>query len=75
MIGVELVQDLATRAPDPHAMQFLADFGLKHELIIISCGPDGNIIRFIPPLITSLVELDSAIDTIEVGLEAYESRK
>jgi 4-aminobutyrate aminotransferase len=75
MVGIELVRDRATRTPDPEAMQFLADFGLKHELIIISCGPDGNIIRFIPPLITSFAELDSAIDTIEEGLEAYESRK
>jgi 4-aminobutyrate aminotransferase len=75
MVGIELVRDRATRAPDPEAMRFLADFGLAHELIIISCGPDGNIIRFIPPLVTSLAELDSAIDTIEGGLEAYESRK
>lgn len=75
MIGIELVGNRDTRQPDAEAMRFLSDFGLQHELIIISCGPDGNIIRFIPPLITSLAELDSAIDTIEVGLEMYESHK
>jgi 4-aminobutyrate aminotransferase len=75
MIGIELVRDQATREPDADAMRFLSDFGLRHELIIISCGPDGNIIRFIPPLVTSIADLDSAVDTIEAGLEAYESRK
>ncbi|NOY55130.1 MAG: aminotransferase class III-fold pyridoxal phosphate-dependent enzyme [Actinobacteria bacterium] len=74
MIGVELVKDRDTREPDAEAMQFLARFGLEHELIIISCGPDGNVIRFIPPLITTIEELDQAIDTIEAGLFAYESR-
>lgn len=75
MIGVELVRDRSTREPDRKAMQFLSDYGLAHELIIISCGPDGNIIRFIPPLVTSLAELDKAIDTIEVGLESYERHR
>jgi 4-aminobutyrate aminotransferase len=75
MIGIELVRDHATREPDRDAMHFLSDFGLSHELIIISCGPDGNVIRFIPPLITSFVDLDKAIDTIEAGLDLYESRK
>ncbi len=73
MIGVELVKDPETREPDAEAMSFLARYGLDHELIIISCGPDGNIIRFIPPLITTIEELDRAIDTIEAGLEEYES--
>src|SRR5665811_1579918 len=74
MIGVELVKDPDTREPDAEAMQFLAQYGLEHELIIISCGLDGNVIRFIPPLITTMEELDQAIDTIEAGLDAYEDR-
>ncbi|GBD85511.1 4-aminobutyrate aminotransferase GabT [bacterium BMS3Abin02] len=74
MIGVELVKDRVTREPDAEAMRFLARYGLEHELIIISCGPDGNVIRFIPPLITTIEELDQAIDTIEAALDAYESR-
>jgi 4-aminobutyrate aminotransferase len=74
MIGIELVKDRTTREPDPAAMDFLAAYGLDHELIIISCGPDGNVIRFIPPLITSIAELDQAIGTIQAGLAAYEGR-
>ena len=72
MIGVELVTDRDARTPDPQAMQFISNYGLDHELIVIPCGPDGNIIRFIPPLTTSISELDTAIDVIDEALSAYE---
>lgn len=72
MIGVELVKDQESREPDPEAMAFVSRFGLEHELIVINCGPDGNIIRFIPPLVTTMEELDAAIDTIEAALTEYE---
>ncbi|MDF1594760.1 MAG: aminotransferase class III-fold pyridoxal phosphate-dependent enzyme [Acidimicrobiia bacterium] len=72
MIGVELVSDRATRTPDPGAMDFIASYGVAHELIVIPCGPDGNIIRFIPPLTATLDELDAAIDVIDGALAAYE---
>jgi 4-aminobutyrate aminotransferase len=74
MIGVELVSDRATRTPDPGAMDFIASYGVAHELIVISCGPDGNIIRFIPPLTATMDELDAAIDVIDGALAAYEDR-
>ena len=54
MIGVELVKDRETRDPDPAAMDQVARHGLANELILIPCGPDGNIIRFIPPLVTTI---------------------
>jgi len=44
------------------------------ELIMISCGPDGNVIRFVPPLVTTIEELDQAIDTIDATLTEYETR-
>jgi 4-aminobutyrate aminotransferase len=58
MIGVELVTDRDTREPDAAAFAFIQDYCLKRELVVIECGPLGNIIRFIPPLITTLDELD-----------------
>lgn len=74
MIGVELVKDRDTREPDAEAMSFISRFGLEHELIVINCGPDGNVIRFIPPLVTTMSELDTAIDTIEAAVSEYELR-
>ena len=73
MIGVELVKDRETREPDPGAMQHISRHGLANELIIISCGPDGNVIRFIPPLVSTMDELERAIDVIEEAIDDYET--
>lgn len=74
MIGIELVKDAESREPDADAMDFVSRYALEHELIVINCGPDGNVIRFIPPLITTFEELDQAIDTIDAALAEYEAR-
>lgn len=72
MIGVELVADRQSRRPDKEAMDFVSAYGRDHELVVIGCGPEGNVIRFIPPLVTTDEELDRAIDTIEEALAAYQ---
>jgi 4-aminobutyrate aminotransferase len=72
MIGVELVQDRASRRPDPAAMTAIMAHGLERELILIPCGPDGSIIRFIPPLVATLDDVDRAIDVIDEALTTYE---
>jgi 4-aminobutyrate aminotransferase len=69
MIGVELVKDPQTREPDPAAFKAIQRYCLERELILIDCGPDANVIRFIPPLITTRPELDWAIDLIGEALE------
>lgn len=73
MIGVELVSDRDTREPDAAAFAFIQDYCLARELVVIECGPVGNIIRFIPPLITTTDELDWAIGLIGEALTHYEA--
>lgn len=73
MIGVEFVEDGESRRPDAKAFQHVASHAFDNELIIIECGPDGNILRFIPPLITTIEELDWAIDLVDQGLETWEN--
>lgn len=73
MIGVELVEDRATREPAAAAFKHIQQHARENELIIIECGPDGNVIRFIPPLITTREELDWAIDLVDEGLSSWES--
>ncbi|MGA7271565.1 MAG: aminotransferase class III-fold pyridoxal phosphate-dependent enzyme [Acidimicrobiia bacterium] len=74
MIGVELVSDPETRHQSPEAFRAVQEYCLERELIIIDCGPDGNVIRFIPALVTTEDELDWAIGLIDEGLTAWESR-
>lgn len=73
MIGVELVADRESREPDVEAFRFIQQFCIERELVVIECGPTGNIIRFIPPVITTLDEVDWAIDLIGEALTHYEA--
>jgi len=72
MIGVELVKD--DRVPDPDAYAAVASYAIDNGLVILNCGPDGNIIRFIPPLNVSVDDLDAGIDILDAGLAAYGSK-
>lgn len=74
MIGVEMVADRDTRVPDPEAFRFVQRHAFDRDLVIIDCGPDGNVLRFIPPLVTTREELDWAIDLVDEGLGGWEER-
>lgn len=74
MIGVEFVEDRESRTPDATAFQHVQRHALDNDLIIIECGPDGNVLRFIPALVTTREELDWAIDIVDEGLSSWESR-
>ena len=73
MIGIELVKP-GGNEPDPDAWTFLAEYARNEHLLMLECGPYGNVIRFIPPLCVTRQELDEAIDIVDRGLTAYESR-
>jgi 4-aminobutyrate aminotransferase len=73
MIGVELVKP-ESNTPDPEAFPFLARYARDRGLFILDCGPDANVIRFVPPLCVSLEELDTAIEIIDGALAAYEAK-
>jgi 4-aminobutyrate aminotransferase len=75
MIGVELVSDPEGREPDPDAFKHVEKHAYDRELIVISCGPDHNVIRFIPPLVTTREELDWSIDLLDEGLTSWENGK
>lgn len=72
MIGVELVGPDG-HTPSKHAIDEVRRHCLAHHMMVLPCGPDGNIIRFIPPLNVTLEDLDHGIDLIDAGLTAYEA--
>lgn len=73
MIGVELVANRETREPDKAAFAHIQQYCMERELVVIECGPMGNIIRFIPPTITTPDEVEWAINLIGDALADYES--
>jgi 4-aminobutyrate aminotransferase len=70
MIGIELV----TRdgKPDAGAFREIAHHAHQSGLLILNCGPDGNVIRFIPPLNVSEDDLDRGIDMLADAIAAHE---
>ncbi|CAN5882527.1 aspartate aminotransferase family protein [soil metagenome] len=73
MIGVELVSDPRSRSQSKEAFSHVQRYCFERELILIECGPDGNVIRFIPPLVTTKEELDWAIDLVDAALTDFET--
>ena len=71
MIGIELVKD--GREPDTEAWGTISRKAEDLGLFILNCGPDNNVIRFIPPLNVSLDDLEAGIDILDRAITAYES--
>lgn len=71
MIGIELVKD--GREPDTEAWGFISRMAEDLGLFILNCGPDNNVIRFIPPLNVSLEDLEAGIDILDQAITAYEA--
>ncbi len=67
MIGVELA-DPATREPLGDLAHRVVAAAEQEGLVLIECAADGNVIRFIPPLVTTDEELDLGLGMLERAL-------
>ena len=72
MIGAELVADDG-HTPNAVAFDHVSAYAGREGMFILSCGPDGNVIRFVPPLNVSTEELDLGLDILDSALTDYES--
>lgn len=66
MIGIEFVD--REGAPDGAACARVLEHCLEHGLILIGCGLERNVIRFIPPLNTARDQLEQALGILEAGI-------
>ena len=69
MIGIELAQgpELAPRADLAKA---LLQEAFARKLLLLSCGTYGQVVRVIPPLVTTDAEVETAIGIIDESLVA-----
>jgi 4-aminobutyrate aminotransferase len=70
MIGIELVTE--GNEPDTEAFGAIGQYAFDAGMFILNCSPDGNVIRFIPPLNVSEEDLDRGIDILEDAIAKYE---
>jgi 4-aminobutyrate aminotransferase len=71
MIGIELVSE--GNVPDTEAFPAIGQYAFEAGMFILNCSPDGNVIRFIPPLNVSQDDLDRGIDILEDAIAKYEA--
>jgi 4-aminobutyrate aminotransferase len=68
MIGVEFVTDRATRAPDGKTPDALLAACADEGLLVLSCGPAHQVIRWIPPIDVTAAEVDEALSMFWTAL-------
>jgi len=70
MIGVEFVRDPATREPDGALCETVIQGCADEGLLLISCGVEHNVIRWIAPLNVTSAEIDEALGVFRRVLRA-----
>ena len=68
MIGVEFVKDRATGEPDGATAEAVAARATEAGLILLTCGVDHQVIRWIPPLDVTVPEVEEALRIFEGAL-------
>jgi 4-aminobutyrate aminotransferase len=72
MAAIELVQpDTGDgRVPDPDRTKRVQAAALARKLIVLTAGTYVNVIRIIPPLVTTAEEVDQAVGILDEALTA-----
>jgi 4-aminobutyrate aminotransferase/(S)-3-amino-2-methylpropionate transaminase len=68
MVAIELVKNGSPDQPDAELTRALVQAAARHGLIILSCGVNGNVIRFLAPLTISDALLAEGLDRLNAAL-------
>jgi 4-aminobutyrate aminotransferase len=69
MVAAELTH--ADGTPDGKRTSAVMDHCLReNHLVLMSCGADGNVVRFMPPLVVSEQQIDEALAAFDKALAA-----
>jgi 4-aminobutyrate aminotransferase/(S)-3-amino-2-methylpropionate transaminase len=69
MVAVELVH-AGTINANPALAKVVAAQAHQQGVIVLTCGTNGNVLRFLPPLAISDAELDEAFDVLDLVFRA-----
>ena len=69
MIAIELVENGDVTAPATELTKSLVGAAHKNGLILLSCGVNGNVIRFLPALTISDELIDEGLESLEACLK------
>ena len=70
MIAVELVEDGDMAKPAAELTKAVVSAAYQNGLVLLSCGVNGNVVRFLPALTISDELIDEGFDILETCLDA-----
>lgn len=68
MIGIEIVNEQGE--PNAELTNLIKAKALEKDVLLLTCGSDHNVVRFIAPLIVTEKEIDTAVNAIDEILTA-----
>jgi 4-aminobutyrate aminotransferase/(S)-3-amino-2-methylpropionate transaminase len=68
MLAIEIVADRSGKAPDAALAQRIIDEARTGGLLVIKCGVNRNVVRFLAPLVTTEAQLDEALTILDGAL-------
>jgi 4-aminobutyrate aminotransferase/(S)-3-amino-2-methylpropionate transaminase len=69
MVAMEMVRERRADAPDAELTRALVQAAGRRGLVLLSCGVDGNVIRFLAPLTIPDAQLTEGLAILEAALE------
>jgi len=69
-VGIEFVDPTSgdPRKPNPDMVKRVVAGALDRKLILLTCGSFGQVVRLIPPLVTTAAEIDQAIGIVDAAI-------
>ena len=64
MVALELVRNGDPQAPDPDLAKALVKMAGSRGVVLLSCGVNGNVIRFLPPLTIPPAQLQEGLQVV-----------
>ena len=68
MIGVEIVENKISKIPDKNKANKILDQCKENGLLLVSCGKEANVIRFMGPLTTPRIQVEEAMEIFKNSL-------
>jgi 4-aminobutyrate aminotransferase/(S)-3-amino-2-methylpropionate transaminase len=68
MLAIEIVEDRASKKPAAALAQSIIDQARSGGLLVIKCGVQRNVIRFLAPLTTTDAQIDEGLKMLDTAL-------
>ena len=70
MIGIEIIESKESKNPSKKRADKIIEEAKKRGLLLVSCGLDGNVIRFMGPLTTPISQVEEAMEIFSESIKA-----